>query len=372
MQKKNVLHVTQYIEIGGLETLIVEICKKMDKDLFKVSVLCLGGYDESYAADLREFGVDISVIKKNAKFDFLFFRRVCCFIRKNKIDVLHAHGGCFLYAAIFTFLSGLKKFIFTAHGMPLSHNVKEVLEDRIAGLVCNKIVAVSDEIKDTFISRIPWSKNKVSVIINGIDIDCFRPLEDSSIRNTLIDRYGLPHNSFIIGSVGRLESIKNYPMLLRAFAGLVQGQDGNAHLVLVGEGSQRSVLQALAEEFGVADRVTFLGMQYQVHEILPLFDVFVLSSLTEGTSISLLEAQACGVPAVVTDVGGNGAVVCHGENGFLCKLDDDIAMTQALSHLQTDVALVQRMGVSARERVCVKFDLNSMVRRYEQLYRRMD
>lgn len=372
MTKINVLHVTQYIEIGGLETLIVEICKKMDKSRFQVSILCLGGYDENYGAELRSAGVEIDVIRKQGKFDLGFFRKVCRFITEKRIDVLHAHGGCFLYAAIFSFFAKVKSFIFTAHGMPLSNSLQAVFEDRIAALRCQEIVAVSEEIKTTLARRMPWSKSRISVLLNGIDIDRFRPFTYDTERETMTDRYGLPQGAFLVGSVGRLEPVKNYSMLLRAFAGLPVNQGRRPHLVLVGEGSCRDELESLAARLGVADRTTFLGMQYQVHEILPLLDAFVLSSLTEGTSISLLEAQACDVPAVVTDVGGNGVVIRDKQNGFVCPLNDDEAMTAALQKLQTDPDLARDMGAAARHRVLEEFDLNSMVRRYETLYRRTD
>jgi glycosyltransferase involved in cell wall biosynthesis len=185
------------------------------------------------------------------------------------------------------------------------------------------------------------------------------------------ERYGLPADVFTVGSVGRLEPVKNYPMLLRAFALFAADFSKPTCLVLVGEGSRKSELEALAEELGITAQVRFLGMQYRVHEILPMLDAFVLTSLTEGTSISLLEAQASGVPAVVTDVGGNGFVVRDGENGFLCAVDDDAAMAAAFAWLRDNPAPARRMAQAARKRVMKGLDLGSMVREYAQLYRRI-
>ncbi|MFZ0945097.1 MAG: glycosyltransferase [Syntrophobacteraceae bacterium] len=367
--KVNILHVSQYIEIGGLETLIVEMCKKIDKEIFNVDILCLNGFDDKYVENIRQFDIGISVIRKNYKFDYSFIRKVCRYINEKEIDVVHAHGGCFFYSALFSAFSKSKRFIYTAHGMPLSNDVKSILEDQIAGLFCDDIVAVSDEIHATFSHRIPGAKEKIKVIINGIDTDRFRPFPDDSRRVAMAERYRLPKDCFIVGSVGRLEPVKNYPLLLRAFARM-EAEPGKrpSHLVLVGEGSQRAELEALAGNLGLSGRVSFLGMQYLVHDILPLFDAFVLSSFTEGTSISLLEAQACGVPAVVTDVGGNGLVVRHGENGFLCPSNEDAAMATDLRCLRDDPLPAQRMRAAARKRVTEEFDLDSMVRRYEELY----
>jgi len=372
MDKINVLHITQYIEIGGLETLIVEICKKMDKSRFKVNILCLGGYDSNYCGELQRSGVEIDVIRKQGMFDLNFFFKVIRFIADKKIDVIHAHGGCFLYASIFAFFANVKKYIFTAHGMPLSNSFKSILEDRIAALGCRNIVAVSDEIKSTLARRLPCSRSKISVVFNGIDSNRFRPYASEAQRQTMGIRYGLPLNAFLIGSVGRLEPVKNYSMLLRAFSCLPFCPEKQPHLVLVGEGSCRNELQRLAIELRIMERVIFLGMQYQVHEILPLLNVFVLTSITEGTSISLLEAQACSIPAVVTDVGGNRFVVKGGENGFLCKVNDYEGLAASLLKLQREPELVQIMGKVARGRVRREFDLTSMTRRYEVLYGRKD
>lgn len=372
MKKINILHVTQYLDIGGLETLIVEICKKLDKSLFNVSVLCLGGYDKDYVDGLRQAGVEIAVISKQRKFDFGFFFRVRRFVTDRKIDVLHAHSGCFFYAALFSLLAGVRRYIYTAHGLPVLNRLQDRVEDNIAALVCSTIVPVSQEIGTVLGKRMPMAKAKMVPILNGIDIDRYQPYADEVKCRETAARYNLPDDAFLVGTVGRLEPVKNYTMLLRAFAKLEDQSGRKPHLVLVGEGSCCSELQTLAADLGIVEQVSFLGMQYRVHEILPLLDVFVLSSLTEGTSISLLESQACGVPAVVTDVGGNGVVVRHGENGFVCQLHDEQAMTAALSQLQSDINLAQTLGRAARRRVLEEFDLNTMVRRYEELYRRAD
>jgi glycosyltransferase involved in cell wall biosynthesis len=184
----------------------------------------------------------------------------------------------------------------------------------------------------------------------------------------LVVKYGLNPGFFWIGSVGRLESEKNYSVLLRAVAYTNRWPGRKIRLALVGDGSQMQMLQGLAATLGIEQDVAFLGKQLSVHEILPLFDVFVLSSLTEGTSISLLEAQACGVPAVVTDVGGNGFIVRHGVNGFLCPVNDVEAMASALCRLRDEPDTWRAMTIAARQRVEAGLNLDSMVGQYQELY----
>jgi glycosyltransferase involved in cell wall biosynthesis len=369
MKKQRVMHVALSLDIGGLETVIKELCQRLDSSRYTSEVLCLQGYDPDNVRELKAKDIPIHLMRKRHKFDLGYFFRVARLIRRQGIDVLHAHSGCFFYAAIFARLAGVKRFIYTAHGLPILNRLQDRVEDNLAGMVCSAIVPVSAEIQEVLAKRMPTAKNIMVPILNGIDTDRFRPFVSEDERQNMLTKYGLPQGVFLVGSVGRLDPIKNYPMLLRAFARLSENSSRPPHLVLIGDGPCRQELEAQGKELGVSERVTSLGRQYRVWEILPLLDVFVLSSLTEGTSVALLEAQAGGVPAVVTDVGGNCIVVRHGVNGFVCALHDVQAMTLALEELRSDPCLARAMGEAARSWVLEEFDLNTMVRRYESLYR---
>lgn len=370
-KRKKILHVTQWLDIGGLETMIIELCRRLDRERFDVEILCLNGYDPNYIQVLVDQGIPVHLLKKRHRYDLGFFFRVGRFMRERRVEVLHAHSGCFFYAALFSLLTGVRRFLYTAHGLPVLEGLRDRIEDNLAALVADCIVPVSVEIGEVLGRRIPFARHKLHLIVNGIDTERFRPRPELR-HSPEAARYGLVPDIFWIGSVGRLEPVKNYPMLLRAFARLEDTPGRRAGLVLVGEGSQMEALRELAANLGVAEKVVFLGMQYHVHEILPLLDVFVLSSLTEGTSISLLEAQACGVPAVVTDVGGNGFVIRHGENGLLCPLGSIEAMGEALCQLRDEPETVRAMARASRQRVQEGLDLHSMVENYQLLYQGND
>ena len=367
-QKQRVMHVTLSLDIGGLETVIKELSRRLDPTRFSSEVLCLCGYDEDNIRGLKEDGVPVHLLRKRHKFDLGYFWRVAKLLRRQKIDILHAHSGCFFYASLFARLAGVRRFIYTAHGLPVLNRLQDRIEDNLAGLACSAIVPVSEEIKTVLEQRMPLSKGKMVPILNGIDTDRFRPFADEAERQQVLTKYNLPEDAFLVGSVGRLDPVKNYPMLLRAFARLVCKSASNAHLVMVGEGPCRAALEQLAAELGIADQVTFLGRQYRVFEILPLLDAFVLSSITEGTSVALLEAQACGVPAVVTDVGGNGNIIREGVNGFLCEVNADACMMAGLQRLREGRQLQQKMASEAREAVLQRFGLPAMVQNYEILF----
>ncbi len=364
-----ILQITQFLEIGGLESLVIDLSSQLKTKGIEVELLCLNQVDEQYAAVLREKNIPIHVIPEQSRLHFNFFRQAAHFIRENNFDVVHAHSGCHLNAAIFTKLAGVDRFVYTAHGMPLFTGLRDRLEDTLAAWMTSTAVSVSYEIDD-FLQQWFWlSRCKFRTIINGIDTNAFRPLDGQAHRQQLLKKYSLPADRILFGSVGRLATIKNYPMVLHTVKRLVDGGVNNIGFVLVGEGSRKRQLEALTEKLGISDFVYFLGMQYNINEILPLFRFFVLSSLTEGTSISLLESQSCGIPAVVTDVGGNRNVISPGKNGFLCPLNDNEKMAEYMQQLINNPELSATLGTESRTRVEQGFSIDTMTNKYLQIYK---
>lgn len=366
--KIHVVHITQYLEIGGLESFIVEFCRKMDTTVFTASVLCLNGYDSVYQKALEKCGVTVHLIKKSHTYDFLFLLRAAAFLKNIQADIVHTHGGCFFYSSLIARCARVKRLVYTVHGMPVTSGLQARVEEYVTCAMTDRIVAVSDEIADDLGSRQAVAAQKIDVIINGIDPEKYRPIEDPKDMAACKAAYGLPAGKKIIGSVGRLEAVKNYPLLLNAFAELIRIGRDELHLVLVGSGREDTELKRVADELKIEDNVTFLGMQYDVQNIYPLFDVFVLSSLTEGTSLSLLEAQSCGVPAVVTDVGGNSGIVRNGVNGFLSPSGDHVAMAAHLEYILTNDTARFEMKQRARAEIMDRFDITAMVKKYQDIY----
>lgn len=362
-----VLQITSTLEIGGMETLIVELSNQLSEHDIYVEIICFSDVDPDYVIELKKHKIPIHIFKKKHRLDVVFWSQMVRFMRKQNFDIVHSHGGCALQAALCSRLAGINN-IYTAHGMPISTSWKDRIEDTFACLLIDKIVAVSHELEAHLRKWHLLCLSCYTTIINGVDTGKYRPLQTVRDKKRFLEKYHLPSDTFIIGSVGRLESLKNYEMLLYAFAQLFSQHKANLQLVLVGEGDQKEKLSHLANSLGIRDSVCFLGMQYNVYEILPLFNVFVLSSLTEGTSIALLEAQSCGVPAIVTDVGGNGFIISHKENGFLCPLNDIRGMTKYLKVLCNNYGLRKAMGERARQCIVNNFSLNTMTQKYKKLY----
>jgi len=366
----HVLHVTEDLGIGGLQSFIVELCRKADSSRFRMSVLCLIEYDPHYREMLGACGVHVYLISKRGKFDLAFFFRVASLLRTQQVNILHAHGGCFFYAAIFRLLAGIPSLIFTAHGMPILHGLQQRCEEFVSCLVARRLVAVSLEIAEDFTSRLAFFTKKVIVILNGVDTGRFTRTCKRDEIVAARKRFGIPPERPLVGSVGRLEQEKNYSLLISSVADLAtRGVD--VHLALVGQGTLEWELREHAESLGIADRVSFLGMQYDLPLIYRMLDLFVLSSFTEGTSLSLLEAQSCGIPAVVTNVGGNPEIVADGKNGLLFSSGDQQALTLALERLFRDRRRLETMGAEAARLVAERFSMEAIVGDYQSLYQGM-
>lgn len=363
-----VIHITQHLEIGGLESLVVDLCRSLDSGTFSSHVLCLNGYDERYRSRLEADGTKVHLITKRHVRDYLFLLRAARLVRDLQADIIHVHSGCFLYGALIGRLAGTGRLFYTAHGMPLNTGLKARTEELLACAMTDHIIAVSDQIAADLRSRNLFASKKITVIINGVDTARYAPYDGEYKRTIGRKQYGLPLDRKIIGSVGRLETIKNYSLLLQACALLFHGGCPDFQLVLAGNGSLEEELKQEAKELGIAEQVTFLGMQYNLEKLYPLFDLFALSSLTEGTSLALLEAQSCGLPAVATDVGGNSRIIHHGLNGLLCPSGNKIALADCLERLLRNEQQRFVMGKQARTQILQRFSLNRMAAAYRELY----
>ena len=364
-----VMHVVLTMEPGGLESVVLNLCSSMDRERYQPEILCLHRCDRHFAEKLMAQNIPVTVMPKKFKLDVGYFSRVAAFLGSRRIEIVHAHSGCFFYAALFTLFSRCRAMIYTAHGLPVLNRLQDKVEDNFAAFICKRIVPVSDEVAENMKRRMPMAKSKVTCLPNGIDTQKFKPFKNLEKKSQTRKRFNLPECSFLIGTVGRLAPEKNYQMLVQAFAHFHQSvPDKPKHLVFIGDGDQRESLEDLCDQLGLTKQVTFLGKQYQVDQLLPMLDVFALSSLTEGTSISLLEAQSCAIPAVVTHVGGNENVIANTQTGFLCPLNGIEEMAHKFFLLADNIQKAIEMGNAGRQRVIEHFSLTNMAREYERMY----
>jgi N-acetyl-alpha-D-glucosaminyl L-malate synthase BshA len=362
-----VLHVMQ---VAGAEVLVAETIRRLGHQIEPV-VFCLDAIGP-LGEILRGEGVAIHAFDRRPGWDVSVVTRMAQQIRTCRTQVLHAHQYTpFFYGALASrWAREGTRVIFTEHGRHYPDVVRtsrRVANRVVFSRLADRVTAVCDFSARALREVDGFGARPIEVIENGIDVDRYGPARDrASLRRSL----GLDPGRRYVTCVARFHPVKDHPMLLRAF-GQVAPRHPDVDLLLAGDGPLRPSLEALAADLGMAGRVRFLGVRRDVPAILAASDVFVLSSVSEAASLTLLEAMATGVPVVVTDVGGNPEIVRDGVDGLLTPRGDAGAMAGALDRLLSDAALAGRLGCQARERAQAVYRLDRTVQRYADLYREL-
>jgi sugar transferase (PEP-CTERM/EpsH1 system associated) len=350
-----VVHVVTTLAIGGLEKVVLDLVRFGARDPFAMSVVCL---DESgvLAEQFARIGVPVDVIGTAGSVPGRILR-LARLLAQLKPHVLHTHNPqAALHGGIAARLARVPAVVHTKHGRDYIERPALAWASRLASRWTSRVVAVSEDAASVAreIEGVP--ARSVRVIHNGIDTDLFAVHPPRPAR--------APRRAV---TVGRLSPIKDHATLLHAVRRVVDAAP-TFQMDIVGDGPARPELEALRESLGLRGNVHFHGYQAQVAGFLAAADIFVLSSISEGVSIALLEAMASGLPAVATDVGGNREVVVSGETGYLVPSRAHDLLAAVMLRILSDVAGLERMGRAARQRVEGQFNLRTVVQQYERLY----
>ncbi len=363
----NITHVVENLNRGGLERMVVDLARVQQDHGHRCQVVCL--YEAgSLAHELTAAGIAVHACGKRAGPDLRALARVRRLVRTHGTGVLHTHNAVAHYLAVLATRGlGLRCVVNTRHGMGENRRSlrREWLYRRALGAT-DAVATVCEAARRSAIERGIVPAGKASVVPNGIRVETFEPAGEA-MRRQLRQALGVPEGTRVIGTVGRLNWAKDQAGLIRAF-GRVYGRQPDTALVLVGDGELRAELQRCAAAEGVADHVHFLGDRDDVRELLRGMDLFVLSSLSEGYSMALLEASAAALPIVATDVGGNGEIVHDGATGRLVPASDVQALAGAMLTLLQEPARAMAMGQAARIWVEAEGSLEAMAERYAGLY----
>ncbi len=351
-----VLHVILSLEIGGMEQVVAQLIRNLDQERFLPMVACLTSRG-AIAEELTAAGIPIFIIgRMTPLLSFLYPAELVGIMKKHSIDVLHTHSGCWHKAAIAARICGVGKVIYTEHGRTFPDRRRLILLDRLYAPCTDHVVAVSGELHRYMRDGVGISAGKITTILNGVDPALFAPAVTPQ-----------PDISCRLGIIARLAPVKDIVTLLRALAEVRKVYPA-VTLSVAGDGPERVHLEQSVAELGLDGAVSFLGFRRDMVEVMKSIDIFVLSSLSEGTSITLLEAMASGKPVVVTDVGGNPALVREGENGFLVPSGNPSAMAAALIRLMGDRQLRVRMSAANLKTVEENYSIKAMTAAYECLY----
>ena len=355
-RRLRVIHVAPGLDMGGLERLLVEFARHADRRRFALRFVSLGGRGV-LADDIEACGWPVATMEQPDGLHPSLVPRLARRFRNWQADVIHTHDDrAHLYGTFAGRLAGVPRLIHTRHGRNSHLSRRQQMLVNAASRLIDHFVCVSEDIARLTV-RHGVRADRVRSICNGIDVQRFA--------------YRGPRADGPAVLVARLSPEKDIETLLRAVA-LVVRQDAAFHLDIVGDGPCMSALRRASSALGLDERVRFLGAVRDVPAVLAQAGLFVLSSLTEGISLTLLEAMASGLPVVATRVGGNPEVVADGESGLLVPPQNPSALAEALLRLRRDPNACVRFGAAPRRRVEAKFDIRRMIEEYEKLYQNVN
>lgn len=350
-----VVHVVGQLATGGAEKLLVEFAKHADRGRFDLRFVSLQGRGR-VAEELEGLGWPVTALEQRPGLRLGSMWRLARLFQLWRADVVHTHNAKPLYyGAPAARAAGADAVVHTRHGQHFGEGSRQRAAFRMLTRLADLVVCVSKD-SERLSSKQGIPRHKLCTVLNGIDRDRFA--------------YCGPAAHGPVVMVGRLSPEKDPFTLVRA-AAIAKEMDPGFRLEIAGNGPCMEELQGLATQLGVGEEtVKFLGEVSDVPELLSRANVFVLPSLTEGVSLTLLEAMARGLPVIATRVGGNPEVVVDGETGLLVQAGDARGMAEAMLRLQAKPEMCRNMGEAAHNRVIARFDARRMVAEYEQLYLR--
>ena len=360
-----ILHTIDTTGPGGAETVFVNLIRGLDQQEFE-SVVAIRG--PGWVCDeLRKIGVNPLFINSKGAFNVRYLKELVEIIRREKISIVQSHLlGSNLYCSLAGMICGVP-VVSTFHGFVDMHT-----KERFAALKCmlvnsgsSRLVFVSDRLKEFYLEQKGFSVRKSVTIYNGVDTALFRPQRDDSIRKKL----GVWPENVLVGAVGNIRPAKGYEYLLNA-AKLVVNLHPQFRFVVAGEGSGLLLdsLKELRKSLGLEDYFHFVGFEPNVSRFMNNLDIFVLSSVSEGFSISTIEAMACGVPVIATRSGGPEEIVRHLDNGILVDALCPDKLAESLADLLDDESLKQRFIINGIDSVKTKYSSENAIEAYVKQY----
>lgn len=355
----HVAHLVTSFDMGGLQNGVVNVINGSDPDRVRHTVVSMR--DE---LDLRErlqrgdvVTADIPEGRRPGA-----YRTIAAALREIGPDVLHTRNwGTYPDGILAARRAGVRHRVHGYHGRDLANAGSEKLRRRLTGkflaAFTDRFITLTPSMKREYIRDFWVAERRIEVIPNGLDL-------------ARLDRFEADpalESEFVVATVGRLAPVKNVPLLVRAFARMAERRDGDV-LVIAGDGPERRTIEAVVAEEGVAGVVRMLGARRDAPAVMKAADVYVQPSFYEGMSNTIVEAMACNVAVVATDVGGNGDVAGREGTAVLIPSDDVAALSAALDRLRGDAAGRRRLAAAGRERVLELFGLGRMVEAYTRVY----
>ncbi len=368
-----VAHVVFRFDTGGLENGIVNLINRMPAETYRHAIIALTEVSATFAKRIRRDDVRFFSLNKGAGHGVKLYPQLYRLFRQLAPAIVHTRNLAALEATLPAWLAGVPARIHGEHG----RDVGDLDGTRPSYLwlrrgfrpFVTRYIALSRELEEYMTQRVGIPARRIAQIHNGVDAESFRPAQAG---RALLPGYPFGKaGEWLVGTVGRMQPVKDQLTLARAFIRVLELAPDAAQtmrLVMVGDGPLKRQVEALLATAGIVDLVWLPGERSDVAEIMRGLDCFVLPSLAEGISNTILEAMASGLPVIATAVGGNGELVAAGTTGVLVPAGDTEAMAQAMLGYFVDRQRAARHGCAGRARVEQLFSLDAMVDRYRREY----
>jgi glycosyltransferase involved in cell wall biosynthesis len=357
-----VMFVITSMPVGGAETALVELIRRMDRERFLPELCCLKYFDalgEKLAEEVPAFTGLLT-----HKYDFTVLPRLTRLMRERRIDAVvtvGTGGDKMFWGRLAGWLAGVPVICSALHSTGLPDHVE--FSNRLLAPLTDAFIAVAEPHGEYLAAKEGCPAEKIRVIPNGVDVERFHPRWPSRSRQRELN---LRPESPVVGIVAALRPEKNHEMFLYV-AALIRRTLPGVQFLVVGDGPQRDKLQTLAQSLGIAEHVRFAGTRSDVPEVLSLLDVLLLTSHMEANPICLLEAMASETPVVATRVGSISETVLEGQTGYLVPPGDSQGMADRVIRLLDNRLFAAAMGRAGREHIIAHWSVDHMVRGYEDM-----
>lgn len=368
------MHFVYSFHMGGLENVVIQLINRLPTDRYQHCLVSLTDMGD-FVDRIQTPGVERVCLHKPPGHAIPLYPAIYKLFRRYRPDVLHTCNLAALEVVPLGWLARVPTRIHAEHGWdasdPKGENVKYQRVRKLYRPFVSHYVSVSQDLDQYLAQRIGVPADRRTLIANGVDTAQFSPPAHRKPRPE-----GCPFepgHHWLIGTVGRLQTVKNQPLLARAFVRLLDlypAAREHARLVIVGEGPLRTEIERILSAAGVSHLAWLPGARADVATVLQSLDCFVLPSETEGTSCTLQEAMSCGLPSVATAVGGTPDLLTEEITGRLVPSGDVDAMAQALLHYMLNPQQAHDNGRTARAQAQRDFGMDAMVAHYDQLFQR--
>ena len=369
-----IAHVMCRFDVGGLENGVVNLINHMPSDAYRHAVISLTEITDFRQRIVRD-DVQFIALEKPPGHVLWIYPQLFKLFRKLRPAIVHSRNLGALEVVVPAWAAGVPVRIHGEHGRDVGDldgsNKKYQWLRRIYRPFVTHFIALSRDLEDYLTGRVGMPQASVAQIYNGVDAQRFHP---AAARQPIAGCPFVDPAFWLVGTVGRMQTVKDQTTLARAFIralAIAPEMKASLRLLMIGDGPLRAQSQALLEQAGVTELVWLPGERNDVAEILRGLDCFVLPSLAEGVSNTILEAMASGLPVIATDVGGNGELVEAGRSGELVPVGDVEAMAEKIVGYARDRERARAAGQAGRAAVERQYSMAAMVLQYQGLYDRL-